>query len=51
MVTWPSEQKSPSTREHVMSAETMIVNLFLIMYQRVTEQSLLIQMSLIIIKI
>ena len=34
-----------------MSAETMIVNLFLIMYQRVSEQSLLIQMSLVIIKI
>ena len=51
MVTWPLEQKSPSTCEHLMSAETMIVNLFLIMYQRVTEQSLLIQMSLIIIKI
>ena len=51
MVTWPLEKKSPSTCENVMSAETMIVNLFPIMYQRVSEQSLLIQMSLVIIKI
>ena len=34
-----------------MSAETMIVNLFLIMYQRVLEQSLMIQMSLVIINV
>ena len=51
MVTYPSEKKSPPISEHVMSSETMIVKLFLIMYHRVIDQSLLIQMSLVIIKI